>query len=287
MKVVSFSNREFKKVSKLPLSNKIINTEAELYLYEDKNKWDKRQNVIKIFYNPDIMNEKYYTIGELLKYKDEIGMPELVMPEAVVSVNKEMVGYIMPYIDSCTNMNLLLNNPNVSLKDKLKFLKEIYLILEKIESIKALEGNFFLGDIHESNFVFDVLEQRIKVVDMDSAYINHSSIPVSKFMTFNDNLWDYPAKYPMDEDDRHIPSHNTQTLCFTYMLLNTLSREKSYNWSKEEYYLYLECLKKMKMEPEIVNYLSTIYDDSPNIHFDVNYLDFIDSDKNYCLQYTK
>ena len=89
-------------------------------------------------------------------------MDELVMPSALVSVDKELRGYMMPYIESSINMKVFLNNPNVSLKDKLRYLKEILEILNKIEHIHELEGNFYLGDIHEANFIFDANDQKNK-----------------------------------------------------------------------------------------------------------------------------
>ena len=313
MKIVDFSNHEFKKIPELQLPRQVTNTEARLYLYQDKTKWNKHQNILKIFYDnrsfdfkPYIKEEllqnknhtnlfyedrmtytKPYIISQLLKYKDVINMEELIMPTAFVSIDKKVSGYMMPFIESNVNMSLLLNNPNVSLKEKLKLLKKIYEILSKIEKVKALEGKFYLGDIHESNFIIDILEQKIKVVDMDSCYINDSAVPVSRFLFNNFNLDYLQHKYKMTEDDRVIPSHNSQVLCFLYMLLNALSGEKSYNWSIEEHYMYLACLEKMGMNKEVINTFNTMYDSSPRLDFEPSLLDEIDTEKNYSLQYRK
>ena len=287
MKIVDFSNREFKKIPELQLPRSVPNTEARLYLYDDKTKWNKKHNILKVFYDTRIMSNKLYIIGQLLENKEDIDIEELVMPSAIVSINSEIVGYIMPYIEANTNMSLLLNNPNVSLKEKLKYLKQIYEILQKIEKVKKLEGKFFLGDIHESNFIFDIMQQKIKVVDMDSCYINNSAVPVSRFLFNNFNLDCFPSKYPMTDDDRVIPSHNSQVLCFLYMLLNTLSSDKSYNWSMESHYLYLNYLDKLGMNKEVLKFFNAMYDSSPRLDFDSELLSLIDTNKNYSLQLLK
>ena len=313
MRIVDFSSRELKKIPELQLPSQVTNTEARLYLYNDKNKWDKKKNILKIFYdnrtfdfkpyineellqsdiNMNVFHEerftytKPYIIAELLLHKDEINIDELVMPTGFVSIDKKVSGYIMPFIESSINMSLLLNNPNVALKEKLKLLKKIYEILSKIEKVKALEGRFYLGDIHESNFIIDVLEQKVKAVDMDSCYINDSAVPVSRFLFNNFNLDYLQHKYKMTEDDRVIPSHNSQVLCFLYMLLNALSGEKSYKWSIEEHYLYLNCLEKMGMNKEVIEAFNTMYDSSPKLDFDIDLLNAIDTNKNYSLQYRK
>ena len=287
MQVLDFRKREFKSIPELILPRSVPSTEAKIYVYEDKNKWQKYLNAIKIFYNPEKMPDKSYTIGELIRNKDIIGLDELVMPLALVSVDKELRGYMMPYIESSLNMKVFLNNPNVSLKDKLKYLKEILVLLNKIESVHALEGNFFLGDIHEANFIFDAESQRIKVVDMDSAVINGSDIPVSKFMTYNFNLYNFPNKYPMNDEDRHIPSHNTQMLSFIYMLLNAISLDKSYRWSVEDYYFYLNYLERLGISHNVTDALSHAYDSSPRVDFNVELLSEIDPNKDYRLQLSK
>ncbi|MBR1748405.1 MAG: hypothetical protein IJ743_01270 [Bacilli bacterium] len=313
MKIVDFSSRELNKIPELQLPSQVTNTEARLYLYNDKNKWDKKKNILKIFYdnrsfdfkpyineellqsdlNRNVFHEdrftytKPYIIAELLLHKDEINIDELVLPTGFVSIDKKVSGYIMPFIESSINMSLLLNNPNVALKEKLELLKKIYEILSKIEKVKSLEGNFYLGDIHESNFIIDVLEQKVKVVDMDSCYINDSAVPVSRFLFNNFNLDYLQHKYKMTEDDRVIPSHNAHVLCFLYMLLNSLSGEKSYKWGIEEHYLYLNCLEKMGMNKEVIEVFNTMYDSSPKLDFDINLLNAIDSTKNYSLQYRK
>lgn len=290
VQVLDFRKREFRKIPELVLPSKVTSTESTIYVYEDKNKWNKKLNAIKIFKYQDIINEKIDVIGKLLKYKDVINIDELVMPLALVSIDKVVSGYIMPYVESNINMKVLLDNENVLLKDKIKYLKEMLLILKKIELVHSLKGKFFLGDIHESNFIFDVESQRIKVIDVDSAYIDNSFISASKFMTYNEKLDCFPRKYPLcpaEEIPIHVPNHNSQTLCFMYMLLNTLSGDNSYEWGIEDYYLYLNYLEKNGMNKEVINAFAKAYNKSPKLIFDEHLLDYINPNKDYRLHLSK
>ena len=72
MQVLDFRKREFKSIPELILPRSVPSTEAKIYVYEDKNKWQKYLNAIKIFYNPEKMPDKSYTIGELIRNKDSI-----------------------------------------------------------------------------------------------------------------------------------------------------------------------------------------------------------------------
>ena len=73
MKIVDFSNHEFKKIPELQLPRQVTNTEARLYLYQDKTKWNKHQNILKIFYDNRSFDFKPYIKEELLQsYKKHI-----------------------------------------------------------------------------------------------------------------------------------------------------------------------------------------------------------------------
>lgn len=42
MDVINLSSRSFKGLKTLELPNTVYNTEGKIYIYEDKDKWDKR-----------------------------------------------------------------------------------------------------------------------------------------------------------------------------------------------------------------------------------------------------
>ncbi len=290
MKVVELSLRKLKSMPLLQLSNQIVNTEGRLYLYNHKDKWNYLKELIKIYYNQSdrYLADKMYIISELLVNRESIGMDELILPTSLISLDGNISGFSMPFIENNINMSLFLNNPKINIEQKIKYLKEIYMILEKSMSIKALEGKFFLGDIHEANFVLDIMEQKIKAIDMDSAYINDSTVSISKFLTCNANLEENFSKYPKDENGNPIPNRNTTILSFIYMLLNVLSGEKtSYRWTLDEYYKYLSYLSSKKVPLELLDALANVYTNSEENNFEIEMLDEIDVRNNYTLKKSK
>ena len=290
MKVVELSTRKLKKLPRLQLTNQILNTEGRLYVYDHKDKWNYLRELIKIYYNQSgaHLTDKMYIIGQLLANKEYIDMEELVLPTSLVAVDGNLSGFVMPFIENNINMSLFLNNPKVNLDLKVKYLKEIYAILEKTMNIKELENNFYLGDIHEGNFILDIMNQKVKAIDLDSVYINDSANSISKYLTCNANLAENFKKYPLDEDGDPLPNKNTTILCFIYMFLNSISGiDTTYRWSKEEYYSYLSYLASKKFPVEVLDALANIYINSDKNYFDIELLDSIDTKNSYSLRRLK
>lgn len=47
MEVINLSSRSFKGLRTLELPNTVYNTEGKIYIYEDKDKWNKRMHLVK------------------------------------------------------------------------------------------------------------------------------------------------------------------------------------------------------------------------------------------------
>lgn len=288
MKVISISERSLKRMPMLQLSNKIVSTEGKLYIYDHKDKWNHLKELLKIFYiqTDAYLSDKFYVLSQLIANYELIDIPELVLPSSLVSVNGNISGFSMPFVENNVNLTLFLNNPKVKLEQKIRFLGEIYLILDKIMKIRELEGNFFMGDIHEANFILDIDEQIVKAVDLDSSYINGSKIPVSKFLTSNKCLADNPQKYPVDKSSGMFkPNKNTTILSFIYMLLNVLSgNTDSHKWSFNEFYNYIYFLEQSGCSKELISSLLTIYSKSTTNEFPLELLSSIDVNRDYSLK---
>ena len=121
------------------------------------------------------------------------------------------------------------------------------------------EQEFHLGDIHEGNFIYDNKKNMIKAVDLDSAYVPSMYAPISKFLTFNDKLWDFPNKYPLDENDRHIPNYNTTILSYIYILLNFITEEYTPNISISEFCNTLNLLNDIGFNKELLDSIFNVY----------------------------
>lgn len=271
MKVENIHSYQFKKLDKYILDRTVISTECELYIIPTKKKWNKDERLLKKFFiiNGEYFSNKLYTINELNDRKNEIDIDTLVFPDKLISIDGIIEGFSMPFIRNNVNVLNLLSSNEIDLKTKLKFLKEIGVIIDKVSRVE----NFALGDIHEANFIYDLDEKRVKAVDLDSVKIGNNNPPVSKFMTFNEHLLDYQHKYPYDEDTEiHIPNNNTMYLCYIYMILNTISGVKSYRMSVSEYYDYLQFLIDNKCGKELIDIFSYIYFSKDN----KSPLDFLD-----------
>lgn len=289
MKVVDISRRKLNKLPLLQISDKVTNKEGMLYIYEHKDKWKYLTELLKIYYNQSdpYMVNKIYVLSELMANREFLEMPELVLPTSLVAVDGELSGFSMPFIRDNVNLSLFLNNDKVSLEQKIKYLKEIYAILDKIMKIKELEGRFFLGDIHEANFILDLDSQTVKAIDLDSSYINGSRIPTSKYLCTNFKLGEINKKYE-EQYGEIVPSKNTTILCFIYMLINALSNEsQSYRWDIESYYNYLSYLSHLKISKELLQVLENIYVNNSANEFDIELLDAIDTSKDYSLRRRK
>lgn len=158
MKILNISKKEFKNLEPLELNGTIYNTEAEMFFIDKKNKWNKDHLVLKKLYHDcgEKFSNKLYTVNELIDKKNEIGIEELVMPEALAAINDEIIGFTMPYIQN-TNFQEVLNSNKYTIEEKVTYLQEIGLILEKIKKVREYTSitDFYLNDIHENNFILN------------------------------------------------------------------------------------------------------------------------------------
>ena len=107
MEVIDISKRKMNRLKELPLSNGVFNTEARMLVFPFKYGWEKRELIFKKLYhdNDEFFGNKLYTLNALMTQKEEINLPELVMPESLVTVSHELVGFALPYV------------PNINLQD--------------------------------------------------------------------------------------------------------------------------------------------------------------------------
>ena len=121
----------------IELPNTVYNTEGKIYIYEDKDKWDKRIHLVKRLYinSGPIFSNKLATVNSLVDYEGQIGIPEFVYPEKLLTVNREIVGFTMPYVPS-TNLKEILTSSKTPAEVKIKYLKDIGTILEKMDEVR-------------------------------------------------------------------------------------------------------------------------------------------------------
>lgn len=287
MKVINITKRQLRKMLPLNLSRSIINKEGKLYIRDYKQKYGHFQDLLKIYNNQSesYIADKVAVITKLIATFESLDMPELVTPTSLVSLDGEISGFAMPFIEDNTNLALLLNNPKVTLSQKIKLLKEILNILIKVQDSHELDGKFFLGDIHEANFIWDITEQTVRAVDMDSSYFSGGFISVSKVTTFNYLLEGFPNKYILDDESgKFIPNKDITSVSFIYMLLNVLSGcNDSHRWSYNEFYNYLSFLEKKGLSKELLDIIANLYTAGNIDIYNSELLDGIDKNKDYTM----
>lgn len=249
MEVINLSSRSFKGLRTLELPNTVYNTEGKIYIYEDKDKWNKRIHLVKKLYinSGPIFSNKLATINSLVDYEGQIGIPEFVYPEKLLTVNREIVGFTMPYVPS-TNLKEILSDSATPAEVKIKYLKDIGTILEKMEEVRKYADldDFYLNDLHEGNFIVD-REGTLRVIDLDSCKIA-GKYKLSNFRCSGDI----------------IPNKDTDLYCYIITVLNTIFGRETHRLPLETFYDYLEYLREIGVSTELIDIISDIYSNKHN-----------------------
>jgi hypothetical protein len=263
MLVETFSNRQFNRLKPLILEKGINSIESKLYILPSKLNQDDR--LLKKYnnINGEYFGNKLLTINSLMENREKINIEELVFPEKLAVVDRKIVGFTMKLIDSI-NLTLLLNSKEISVKQKIKLLKQVENILHKVQCVRGLEEPFLLADIHESNFVLEKSSGNIFGVDVDGCKIGNNRIYVMKYGSYNEKFFYYPHKYPLDEEDRPIPNFNTEWYCFIIMVLNMIGKGPIYKLSIEDFYDYIQFLRDAKFSKELLDCFANVYTTNDN-----------------------
>lgn len=286
MEIIKMSNKKFNELEPLSLSNNVYNTEAELYFYQDKNKWQNEKKVLKKLFldEGNIFSNKLYTINSLIDNRSVINMEELAIPEKLAVVSSKVVGYTMPYVEG-TNLADVIFDKNVSHKEKIEYFKQVGEILEKIKNIRKHTDidDFYLNDLHESNLIINKETNKINIVDMDSCRINGNKPFATRYLS-GQGLRKLPNKYHVNEDNKYlgyiIANEDTDLYCYNIMVLNYLFKGSVNRLTEEEFYTYLQYLERIGIPNELVYCFSKLYLYMDNVNIK-DYLDMIDETSMY------
>lgn len=274
-----------KNLQELVMPDIIKYREGDLYLIKGTNL------LLKEF--PGFSRNKFITLKNLMEFRNELSkVEELVLPEKIAFIEKtyqneskpfETLAYTMLYIKNGVNIQLILNNKNVCIEAKIKLIKMIGDIIKKTLKLNIPQG-FYLGDIHEGNFVYDSESKLIRVLDLDSSTLDGSSPFGSKYLDLNVVIEDkrFSEKYPRSlgnfmYDETFFHNENTEWLCYITIILNTISQGKIYHLKLSDFNDYLTFLKDNGFSYELLDKFSKIYQESEN-EDPTPYLDLIPKD---------
>lgn len=274
MQIINMSKTKLNSLEPLILPKNVTSTECELFKYPYYGK----EKLLKKLHRTDgiIFANKLYTIGALNANKDS--MPSnFVLPESLVSINKKIEAFTMKYIKGI-NLSVILNNPDIIYEEKIHYLKSIGRILEQMQNIRKYTNlnNFYLGDIHEDNFLVERDKQEIYIVDLDSCKIAGNKSFPGRYLT-NSSLIKYNnTKYQTlsqtDDLADYKIDENTDIYCYIIMILNYLYDGRVDRLSLDKFYDFINYLEDIKVNTELIECFNKIVVGGNNIN-PCNYLD--------------
>lgn len=264
MQVLNITKKKFDTLQPLELPNSVFNTEAQMFLLPGKNKWSKKQSLLKRLYQGtgEVFSNKLYTVNELIEKREIIGIEELVMPEALAAVDSEVVGFTMPYIPNI-NLQQVLDDPAIPIEKKVAYLKEVGQLLEKMRKVREYSKvkDFYLNDVHENNFILNTQTGRINAVDLDSSKIGHNLTAAARYLSPMSQLSLVPKYTQLEHSVGGIyeVNENTEIYCYIVMVLNFFYGSNIGRMSIADFYVYLDYLSKLGVSKELLDLLSYIY----------------------------
>lgn len=274
MQIINMSKTKLNSLEPLILPKNVTSTECELFKYPYYGK----EKLLKKLHRTDgiIFANKLYTIEALNANKDS--MPSnFVLPESLVSINKKIEAFTMKYIKGI-NLSVVLNNPDITYEEKIHYLKSIGRILEQMQNIRKYTNlnNFYLGDIHEDNFLVERDKQEIYIVDLDSCKIAGNKSFPGRYLT-NSSLIKYNnTKYQTlsqtDDLADYKIDENTDIYCYIIMILNYLYDGRVDRLSLDKFYDFINYLEDIKVNIELIECFNKIVVGGNNIN-PCNYLD--------------
>ena len=278
MQIINMSKTKLNSLEPLILPKAVTSTECELFKY---NYYGKEKLLKKLYRtNGIIFANKLYTIEALNSNKDNIPS-NFIVPEVLVSINKQIEAFTMKYIKG-TNLSIILNEPTITYEEKINYLKSIGNILEQRKNIiKYTElKDFYIGDIHEDNFLVDTEKQEIFVADLDSCKIADNKSFPGRYLTTASLLRYNEIKYSLlDEPDRiadYKVTEETDIYFYIIMILNYLYDGRVDRLSIEEFYRFINYLDDIEVNKELIESFEKIVVGAPNVN-PVNYLDTLSS----------
>ena len=278
MQIINMSKTKLNSLEPLILPKDVTSTECELFKY---NYYGKEKLLKKLYRtNGIIFANKLYTIEALNSNKDNIPS-NFIIPEVLVSINKQIEAFTMKYIKG-TNLSIILNEPTITYEEKINYLKSIGNILEQMKNIRKYTElkDFYIGNIHEDNFLVDTEKQEIFVADLDSCKIADNKSFPGRYLTTASLLRYNEIKYSLlDEPDRiadYKVTEETDIYCYIIMILNYLYDGRVDRLSIEEFYRFINYLDDIEVHKELIENFEKIVVGAPNVN-PVNYLDTLSS----------
>lgn len=282
MKVISLSQRKFKELTPLELPKEIYNTEAKMFNFRYKGK----DAILKKLYlqSGQIFANKLYTI-EMLDSNKSYLPNYYFIPNYLISVGGVVEGFIIPKAEGIT-LSILLNDKNLDPTISLFYLKKIGEILNQLKYIRKTTPlkDFYINDLHASNFIANMDKEELYIVDLDSCKIGANLVYPSRYLTQHALLNNAKGKYNIIDNESPLGNvvvdENTDIYCYIIMILNYLYGCNVNNFSIDEFYNYLNYLEYIGINRELIEIFNRIIINCDNEN-PMNLLDSITNEQVY------
>lgn len=270
MKSISISSGKYNNLKIYKTTD--VNTEGVIYEFPYKG---KIKLLKKLYINDGIsFVRKLFTVGLL-------GSCELpscfIVPDSLVTIKNDIVGFTIPRVNGVTLKSLLSDN-SVSLDAKISYLKSVGHILEEMVNIRNYTdlSNFYLNDMHESNFMVNFDSNELCVIDLDGSRVNDSFSFPSRYLT-SSALLNSVNKYDIQSDLSKgayvMANRDSDLYCYIIMILNFLYGSNINNIDLGEFYNYLNYLSRIGVNGDLLNCFNRIVSYGPND----NPMEFLDT----------
>ena len=255
MKIIMLSKKQFEKLELLELPREILNTEGEVYklFYRGKSKIVKKL----YFQNGSIFANKLYTL-EMLNTYSNLLPNSFVIPDYLVTINREIVGFTTPMVEGI-NLATILKNKNIDLKKQIFYLKKVGEILQEMKAIRTYTEliDFYLNDLHEANFLVRPDTKNLAVIDLDSSKIGSNYSNPARYLTSSSLLRYAKDKYQINEFNAQfgyvVANEDSDLYCYNIMILNFLSGQNVSSYSIDEFYSFLNILEDVGVSHELID----------------------------------
>lgn len=282
MNVINISKRKFNSLNPLQQPDGVFSTESDIFEFNYRN----QQKILKtlFFKDGEIFANKLYTIEMLNSYKE--CLPDnLCIPDNFTAINKEIMGFTVPKVEG-VNLSNLLQVKALSSKKQLLCLKKVGEILEKLKQMRENTSlkQFYLNDLHDSNFIVDNKNRELKVIDLDSCKIGSNGSFAARFLTpvsMINGIDKYKVNEDMNSSGYIVPNSDSDLYCYSMIILNYLYGDKINNIGIENFYEYLNYLEAIGIDKKLIEIFSKLLVDNCNNKNPVNYLDSLTSEQIY------
>ena len=267
MEIVNLRMHNVRKLKYLTLEEGVLNTESCILVLNRKHAKGIIQEAKAFKYldaqdDNKVMAKKTATVMALdaSSYKE---IDELVIPDTIVVVDGKIAGFGMPLIKDHRNLGIIINNDDVRLRTKLRYLKEIGALIDRVQK-QDDEYSINFGDLNEFNFIVGT-DDHVRAVDLDSSYIG-SGTPTytAYYLLKNPYIKQVPEKYQITKSNQVIPSDNSDLYCYNMILLYAMSGVDMFKKEIPTYYGYTAYLKELGLPNDLIRCFNDIYTPAPN-----------------------